>query len=297
MATEQSVQNKRIHSSKQTARRQKTVTVITHFFMILLGFCTLYPLIWMFFSSFKPNAEIFGSLSLLPKEPIWDTFIKGWQGSKQITYTTFYLNTFMLIIPTVIFTVLSSSLVAYGFARFRFRFKKLLFMLMISTLMLPNAVIIIPRYLLFNRFGWLNSYLPFIMPALLACYPFFIYMLIQFFRGLPRALDEAATIDGCNTFQVYWLILMPICKPALFSAAIFQFIWTWNDFFNSLIYINSVKKYPIVLALRMSLDATSAANWNQVLAMSVLSLLPGTILFFSAQKYFVEGISAGSVKG
>lgn len=121
--------------------------------------------------------------------------------------------------------------------------------------------------------------------------------MIQFFRGLPRALDEAAIIDGCNSFQVYWKILLPLCKPGLFSAAIFQFIWTWNDFFNSLIYINSVKKYPVVLALRMSLDATSAANWNQVLAMATLSLLPGTIIFFSAQKYFVEGVSAGSVKG
>jgi len=163
--------------------------------------------------------------------------------------------------------------------------------------MLPNSVLIIPRYILYNKLGWLNSYLPFTIPALFACYPFFIYMMVQFFRGLPIALDEAASIDGCNTFQVYWTILLPLTKPALFSAAIFQFIWTWNDFFNSLIYINSVRKFPIVLALRMSLDATAAANWNQVLAMSVLSLLPGTILFFSAQKYFVEGVSAGGVKG
>ena len=170
-------------------------------------------------------------------------------------------------------------------------------MLMISTLMLPNAILIIPRYLMFNRLGWLNTYLPFIAPAAFACYPFFIYMMIQFYRGLPKDFDEAATIDGCNTFQVLLKVLLPLCKPALFSAAIFQFIWTWNDFFNSLIYINSVKKFPIVLALRMSLDATSASNWNQVLAMSILSLVPGTVLFFSAQKYFVEGVTSAGVKG
>jgi oligogalacturonide transport system permease protein len=275
----------------------KRALVITHLLMTGFAFFTLYPLIWTFFSSFKPNREMFSSLSLLPKEPVWDSFSKGWHGIGRIAFTQFYINTFMLVIPTVIFTVLSSSLAAYGFARFHFRFKRALFMVMISTLMLPNAVVIIPRYLLFNQFGWLNSYLPFIIPAAFACNPFYIYMMIQFFRGLPLALDEAATIDGCNTFHIYWQILMPLCKPALFSAAIFQFIGTWNDFFNSLIYINSVRKYTLMLALRMSLDVTSAANWNQVLAMTTLSLIPGTVLFFSAQNYFVEGVSAGSIKG
>lgn len=279
------------------SKKKRVTTILTHAVMILLGICMLYPLIWMFFSSFKSNAEIFGSISLLPKEPVWDTFIKGWQGAGRISYTTFYINSFLIVIPTVLLTVFSSSLVAYGFARFQFRHKKALFMLMISTLMLPNSVLIIPRYLLYQKLGWLNTFLPFIMPATFACNAFFIYMMIQFFRGLPRALDEAAIIDGCNSFQVYWRILLPLCKPGLFSAAIFQFIWTWNDFFNSLIYINSVSKYPVVLALRMSLDATSAANWNQVLAMATISLLPGTIIFFSAQKYFVEGVSAGSIKG
>lgn len=282
---------------KKSRLRKRLRVPLTHALMVLMCLVMIYPLIWMFFTSFKPNREIFGSISLLPKEPVWDTYQKGWQGTGQVTYATFFMNTFLMVFPTVLCTVFSSALVAYGFARFRFRMRKPLFILMLSTLMLPNAVIIIPRYLLFNKLGWLNTYLPFIIPTLFACTPFFIYMMIQFFRGVPMELDEAAWIDGCNSFQVFWQILMPLCKPALFSAAIFQFIWTWNDFFNSLIYINSVRKYPIVLALRMSLDATSASNWNRVLAMSVLSLLPGTILFFSAQKYFVEGITAGSVKG
>lgn len=271
--------------------------LLTHLSMLALGLIMLYPLIWMVFSSFKPNSELFSSVGLLAKEPVWDSYRKGWMGTGQFTYATFYKNTFLMVIPMVIFMVLSSSIVAYGFSRFDFRFKKPLLMLVIGTLLLPGSVLIIPRYLLFNNLGWLNSYLPFIIPSLFASNSFFIYMLIQFFRGIPRALDEAATIDGCNTFQVFWIILLPICKSALFSAAIFQFIWAWNDFFGPLLYISSVKFYPISLALRMSLDSTVAANWNQILAMSVISLIPGTVIFFSAQKYFVEGASAGAVKG
>lgn len=265
--------------------------------MIILGCIMIYPLVWMFFSSFKTNQELFSSISLLPNEFVRDSFREGWKGTGQYTYTDFYKNTFLLVIPTVVFTVISSAIVAYGFSRFNFKLKKLLFSIVIGTLLLPGSVLIIPRYLLFNNLGWLNTYLPFIVPAVFASNSFFIYMLMQFFRGIPRSFDEAATIDGCNTWQVFWKVLLPVCKPALFSAAIFQFIWTWNDFFGPLLYINSVKKYPISLALRMSLDSTVSANWNQILAMSVVSLIPGTILFFTAQKYFIEGASAGGIKG
>ena len=170
-------------------------------------------------------------------------------------------------------------------------------MLLIATLMLPNAVIIIPRYTLFNTFGWLNTYLPFYMPALFACYPFFIFMLVQFFRGVPRELDESAYIDGCGTFRVFYSILLPLMKPSLFSAGLFQFMWTWNDYFNSLIFINSVEKYPISLGLRMSLDLEASVAWGNVLAMAMVSVLPLILLFFVAQKYFVEGIATTGLKG
>lgn len=272
-------------------------TLLTIVFLSVSAFIMVYPLIWLFFASFKANNEIFGSLQLLPKQVVWDSYAKGWQGSGQFTFGVFLLNTIKLVVPVVVFTVLSSTVVAYGFARFQFPLKNILFAVMISTLMLPNAVIIIPRYILFKEFGWLNSYLPFTMPALFACYPFFIFMLIQFFRGLPRELDESATIDGCNSFVILTRILMPLCKPALFSAAIFQFIWTWNDFFNSLIYINSVKKFTLALGLRMSLDVSSAAKWNEVMAMSMVAIIPCVIIFFLAQKYFVEGIATTGLKG
>lgn len=272
-------------------------SMITNFVLSIFGIFMIYPLIWMFFSSFKPNNEIFGSLALFPKHIIWNAFYDGWKGVGQFSFGVFYLNTFKLVVPVVLFTLVSSTLVAYGFARFKFPMKKILFGLMLSTLMLPNAIIIIPRYILFSKFHWLNSYLPFMVPALFATYPFFIFMLVQFFRGLPKELDESATIDGCNSFTILTKILLPLCKPALFSVTIFQFIWTWNDFFNALIYINSVEKYTIALGLRMALDTTSAANWNQIMAMSTLAILPCVIIFFFAQKYFVEGISTTGIKG
>lgn len=275
----------------------KTNTMLNYIFLIVLGFIMVYPLIWLFASSFKTNAEIFGSSKLLPTTYVWDSYTLGWQGTGQYGFQDFFINTLILVVPTVVFTIISSVIVAYGFARFEFPLKTMLFSIMIATLMLPNASIMIPRYILFNNMNWLDTYLPFIIPAAFATGAFFVYMMIQFLRGLPRDLDEAATIDGCNSFTVLTRVLLPLCKPAIFSVGIFQFMWTWNDFFNSIIYISSVKKFTVSLGLRLSLDASSAVSWNQVLAMSVVSIVPCILLFFFAQKYFVEGISTTGLKG
>lgn len=275
----------------------KTNTMLNYSFLIVLGFIMVYPLIWLFASSFKTNADIFGSSKLLPTTYVWDSYALGWQGTGQYGFQDFFINTLILVVPTVVFTIISSVIVAYGFARFEFPLKTLLFSIMIATLMLPNASIMIPRYILFNKMNWLDTYLPFIIPAAFATGAFFVYMMIQFLRGLPRDLDEAATIDGCNSFTVLTRVLLPLCKPAIFSVGIFQFMWTWNDFFNSIIYISSVKKFTVSLGLRLSLDASSAVSWNQVLAMSVVSIVPCILLFFFAQKYFVEGISTTGLKG
>ena len=276
--------------------KRRIKKMLTYVFLAVLGFVMIYPLIWLFFASFKPNSEIFGSAKLLPETWIMDSFARGWEVSGQFTFTVFLWNTVKLVAPTTFFTVLSGLLVGYGFARFNFPAKKFLFYLMISTLMLPNTVILVPRYILFRNFGWLNSYLPFIVPAILAGYPFFVYLMIQFIRGIPRDLDDAAYIDGCNSFVVLTRIITPLSKPAVFSVIIFQSLWTWNDFFNVLIYINSVKKYPVSLALRMCLDTADRIEWNAVLAMSLVCMLPIALLFFGAQKYFVEGVATTGLK-
>lgn len=272
-------------------------TASKYLFLIVGSVVFLYPLVWLFFSSFKTNTEIFSSISLLPKIFNWSSYIEGWKGSIQYGFGVFMVNTFKLTIPTVFFTLISSSLVAYGFARFEFPLKKILFAVVISTLMIPNTVLIIPRYIIFKQLGWIDSYLPIIVPAIFACTPFFIFMLLQFFRGIPQELAEAAMIDGCNSLDIFHRIYMPLSKAVIFALVAFQFLWTWNDFYNVLLYINSVSKYTVSLGLRMALDVQAATAWNQILAMSVVSLIPCIIVFFMAQKYLVEGIATTGIKG
>ena len=287
--TSKRLQHSRIH--------RITKKGITYLFLILLGIIMVYPLLWIVSASFKTNNEIFSSLSLIPKVVLLDGYSKGWAGVGQNSFALFFANTFKMVVPTVFFTVISSLLVAYGFARFKFRFKKALFALVIASLMLPNEVIIIPRYMVFNKLGWLNTYLPFIIPAAFATYSFFIFMLVQYIRSIPRELDESARIDGCGSFPILTKIITPLCVPSLISVTIFQFVWRWNDFINPLIYISSVKHYVLSLALRMSLDVTDTIAWNQTMAMSVLSMVPPVLLFFFTQKFFVEGISTSGLKG
>ena len=277
---------------------KKTVkTILSYLVIAVIGLVLLYPILWMFFAAFKTNDEIFGSTKLLATHYSFQNFIDGWRGSGTMTYAVYFWNTFRLVIPVTLLTLVSSTLVAYGFARFNFPFKKALFSVLIATLMLPNAVIIIPRYTLFAKFGWIDTYIPFYALAALACYPFFIFMLVQFLRGIPRDLDESAYIDGCGTFRTLMQIILPLMKPSLFSAALFQFMWTYNDYFNSLIFINSGKKYTVSLALRLSLDSESVINWGKIMATSFVVVLPLILLFFMAQKYFVEGIATSGLKG
>ncbi len=265
--------------------------------ILLLVAVMLYPLVWLAFASLKPSAEIFHSIRMLPRKVTLEGYIQGWRGSGQYGFGLFFANSFKLVLPTVVFTIISSVVVAYGFARFDFPTRNFLFMVMLSTLMLPGAVLIIPQFLLFRNLGWLNSYLPFMIPALFACHPFFIFLMVQFLRGIPRELDESAVIDGCNSFRILTRILLPLAKPAVFSVGIFQFVWTWNNFFTSLIYINSVRKFPVSLGLKMSLDTSTEVLWNQILAMSIVAMAPCVVLFFFAQKHFVEGIATQGLKG
>ena len=278
-------------------RKRKLLSLsVSYTLLILLAIVMIYPLIWMVGAAFKSNEEIFGTLGILPKNPVYGAFKAGWKGTGQYGFSTFLINSFKLVIPTVIFTVISSVLVAYGFSRFNFPLKKFLFMLMLSTLMLPSIVLIIPRYIFFKNFGWLDSYLPFTIPALLACNSFFTYMMCQFFRGLPLELDESAKIDGCNSFIILVRILLPLCKAAIFSVMVFQFVWTWNNFLEVLIYVNSISKYPVALGLRLTMDIGSEFDWNQIMAMSIVAIAPPVLLFIVAQKYFVEGIATTGMK-
>ncbi len=278
-------------------RRAQISAMVRYTLLFGVGLLMLYPLIWLVGASFKTNNEIFGSIGFIPENPTLEGYRQGWETSTPYTFGRFFWNTFLIILPKTIFTAISCALVAYGFARFEFPGKKILFASLIATLLLPNVVTRIPQYILFRDLGWLDTYLPLWVPSAFAGDAFFVFMLVQFLRAIPRDMEEAARVDGANTFQTLIYIVVPLLMPALISVALFQFMWTMNDFLGPLIYISSVEKFPVSLALKLSIDTTEAFEWNRILAMSVLALLPALVVFFIAQKYFIEGISAGGVKG
>ena len=279
-------------------RRNHVVSLAVRYLLLsVVGFIMLYPLIWLIGASFKTNAEIFSSPGFIPRNPTFQGYIEGWKTSTAYTFATFFWNTFLIIAPKVIGTAISCTAVAYGFARFDFPGKKILFASLIATLLLPNVVTRIPQYLLFRDIGWLDTFLPLWVPSALAGDAFFVFMLVQFLRAIPRDMEEAARVDGASTWQTLIFVVVPLLTPALISVCLFQFMWSMNDFLGPLIYISSVDKYPVSLALKLSIDATEAFEWNRILAMSVLALTPSLVVFFIAQKYFIEGISAGGVKG
>jgi ABC-type glycerol-3-phosphate transport system permease component len=258
----------------------------------------LYPIIWMFFSSFQANDEIFDVGAVFPRRWMFENYSNGWKSIPDHSFGEFFRNSFLLSFTIVLGTIISSCLTAYPFARLRFRGKNTLFALIIATLLLPSQILLIPRYLLFVRFGWGDSYLPMTVPSFFvqAHGAFSIYLLIQFMRGIPKELDEAALVDGCGFFGQFSRIILPNSKPAIFTVGIFSFIWSWDDFLNQLIYVNSIRKFTVALALRMFTDNSAQIPWGQMFAMSILSILPCAIIFAGAQKYFVEGIVTTGLK-
>lgn len=281
---------------KKMKMKNTVNSAVRYSVLIIVGFIMLYPLLWMIGSSFKTNAEIFSSVGFIPKSLNFDNYVKGWETSTEYSFTTYFINTFKILVPKVFFTIISTVITAYAFARFKIPGKKILFGILIGTLLLPEIVVRIPQYLIYKQFGWLDTYLPLIVPSAFGVDAFFVFMLVQFFRGIPKDLEEAAEIDGCNTFQTLIYVLVPILKPAIISVALFQFMWTMNDFMSPLIYLSSVEKYPVSIALKISMDASAAVEWNKILAMSVIVLLPSLIIFFFAQKYFVDGVSSSGLK-
>ena len=268
---------------------------IFHVVVITIGIIMLYPLLWMVSASFKPTVEIFGNMSLIPKTFTLDNYVVGWQYNRTTTFATFYWNSARITVLATIGAVLMSSLVAYGFARIRFFGRNFWYSCMLITMMLPFQVIMVPQYILFQRIGWVNTILPLVIPAW-GGQAFFIFMMVQFFRGVPMELDESAMIDGCTKFTIYSYILFPLIKPALMTSAIFSFYWRWEDFLGPLLYLSSTRNYTVSLAVRLFADPTGETNWGAIFAMGTLSLLPSLIIFFIFQKYIVEGIATTGLK-
>ena len=283
-------------------KNRRTLQLIFRYtILIIVGIIMIYPLLWMVSATFKVNSEIFSGIGLIPKNPTLDGYKKAvtqnYGGDINVWKAMF--NTYSYVLPKVVFTVVSSTLTAYGFARFKFVGSKILFALLMSTLFLPKEVLNIPMFVMFTKLGWVDSsfYLPIIAPTLFATDTYFVFMLIQFARNIPKELEEAAKIDGCNAWQTLIKVDVPMLMPAIVSCALFQFMWSSNDFMGPLLYVKTPAKYPLAIFVKLSMDADNGFEWNRVLAISLISIIPSLIVFFSAQNQFVEGISAGSVKG
>lgn len=258
----------------------------------------LYPLVWMVMSSFKPTNTIFQTAgSLIPENFTLENYINGWKGFAKVTFSTFLKNSLFISIVATIGTVLSSAVVAYGFARFQFKGKKLLFSAMLLSMMLPAQVLMIPQYLWFQKLGWVGSYKPLIIPYCFAIQGFFVYLISNFISGIPKDLDEAAKIDGCSYVSIFTKIILPLIKPALVTSSIFSFMWRWDDFLSALLYVNKSIRYPVSLALKLFCDPGSSSDYGAMFAMASLSILPSVLIFIFFQRYLVEGISTSGLKG
>jgi multiple sugar transport system permease protein len=280
---------------QERAKRARRAGVLKHIFLILTSFVMVYPLLWMVASSLKPDNQIFGDLGLWPQSFEWQNYWEGWN-ALPVSFTVFFWNSTVVTVLSVIGNVVSCSFAAYAFARLEFSGKTIWFALMMMTLMIPYHVVLIPQYILFLNLGWVDSYLPLIVPRFLAGDAFFIFLMIQFFRQLPRELDEAAMIDGCSPFKIYWAIIMPLSLPAMATAAIFSFIWTWEDFLGPLVYLNDIEDYTVPLALRSFISQDGVSQYGPMFAMSILSILPIVLFFIIFQRLIIRGIAMSGLK-
>ncbi|TVY08695.1 carbohydrate ABC transporter permease [Paenibacillus cremeus] len=268
-----------------------------HLIVGVLALLMIYPILWLAASSLKQNNEIFSTAySLIPSKLEFSNYVSGWKGFANNSFSTFFKNSFIIVIISTIGSVVSSALVAYGLARIPFKGASFWFGCVMLTMMLPTDVTIIPQYVMFAKLEWLSSFKPIIVPSFFGM-PFFIFLMMQFIRTVPVELDEAAKMDGCNKYMIFFRIMIPLIVPSLVTSAIFSFYWKWDDFMGPLLYLNKPSLYPVSLALKLFLDGESINNWGGMFAMSTLSLVPIVVVFFLFQKYIVEGISTSGLKG
>jgi multiple sugar transport system permease protein len=280
-------------NNKLFSRRLRSI--LAHTLLVAASILMLYPLLWMLAASVRPENEIFTSPSIWPSEWSFDAYFRGWNGLR-VSFGTFFANSFVIAILAVAGNLITCSLAAFAFARLEFGGRRFWFAMMLMTLMLPYQVTLIPQYVLFRNLGWVDTVLPLVAPKFLAVDAFFIFLMVQFFRGIPRELDEAAQMDGCSPWRIYWKIMLPLSLPVMTTAGIFTFIWTWDDFFGPLIYLNKMSQYTVMLGLRTFVDSTGESDYGGLFAMSVLSLVPIFLFFLFFQRLLIEGIATTGMK-
>ncbi|MEU1722172.1 carbohydrate ABC transporter permease [Nonomuraea sp. NPDC005692] len=269
--------------------------VVKHVLLIGFGLVMLYPLLWMISSSLKPEELIFRQPGLWPSEVTLENYTEGWVALKH-PFGYYLWNSAVITVLSVVANLVACSLAAYAFARLNFPLKKLWFTIMLGTIMLPHHVLIVPQYVMFSKLGLINTIWPLVMPKVLATDAFFVFLMVQFIRSLPRELDEAAEIDGAGYWRTFVRVIIPLCTPALATTAIFTFIWTWNDFLSQLLYLNNPDNFTAPVALRTFLDASSDSSWGPMFAMSIVALGPIFGFFLAGQKYLIRGVATTGLK-
>ncbi|MHB1009508.1 MAG: carbohydrate ABC transporter permease [Propionibacteriaceae bacterium] len=286
-------------TTRSTHRPKRTYNPVTstikHIVLVAASLLMVYPLLWMLVSSFRPTDEIFRDTGLVPAHMTLGNYTYGWSALDQ-PFGFYLLNSAIVVVGCILGNVVSCSLAAYAFARLKFTGRTVMFAIMLLTIMIPYHVVLVPQYILFQNFGWVNTFLPLIVPKMLATDSFFVFLMVQFIRGLPKELDEAARIDGCGHFSTFLRIILPLMVPAIATTTIFTFIWMWNDFLSSLIYLIDPKIYTVPLALRAFLDSTGSSNWGAMFAMSVVSLIPVFLAFLFGQRFLIRGIATTGIK-
>jgi multiple sugar transport system permease protein len=277
--------------------RRRLSSVAWHVAVLAILAVVLYPIVWVVAATFKPSQDIIGSLQLLPAAPTAANYERAVEGLAGISIVRFFWNSTVLALLSVVGTVASSALAGYAFARLRFRGRSAMFALMISTLLLPFHVLIIPQYAVFQRLDLIDTYVPLLLGKFLAVEAFFVFLMVQFMRTIPHELDESAKIDGAGQWGIFWHVVLPLSRPAVITTAIFTFIWSWNDFLGPLIYLSTPDKYPLPLALQLFIDEASGSDFGALMAMSALALVPVVLFFLFFQRFLVEGVSTSGLKG
>ncbi|WP_435826760.1 carbohydrate ABC transporter permease [Nonomuraea dietziae] len=275
--------------------RRRVTRGAKHLLLIGFGLIMLYPLLWMISSALKPEELIFREPGLIPSEITLENFIEGWTALAH-PFGYYMWNSAVVTGLSIVGNLAACSMAAYAFARLNFPMKKFWFAIMLGSIMLPLHVVIVPQYIMFSKLDMINTVWPLILPKFLAHDSFFIFLMVQFIRTLPRELDEAASIDGAGYWRTFFRVILPLCTPALATTAIFTFIWTWNDFLSQLLYLNNPDNFTVPVALRTFLDSSGESSWGPMFAMSIIALGPIFGFFLAGQKYLIRGVATTGLK-
>ena len=279
------------------SRNPVVIALASHTLLIVLLIVMLYPLLWMVVASFRPDNQIFNSLGLWSEKLTLENYTTGWEaGGSGISFSNFFLNSVLVAVFSIAGNLVACSLTAYAFARMQFPLKRTMFAILLATLLLPYQVTLVPQYILFSDMGWINTYLPLIVPRWLGVDAFFIFLMVQFMRTLPRELDDSARIDGAGHWTIFARIVLPLALPALGITALFTFINSWNDFLGPLLYLNSPDLWTVPQGLASFLDATGESSYGGLFAMCTVSLAPLVGFFLVSQRLLVEGLATTGIK-